>query len=80
MGCRIKMETWEGKSFSITDPKGVNTVIYQINKTRKEELEDSPKYTIERLDYTVEHTLVRSIGIFYVSTDDPGGGVGWFRR
>ena len=54
MGCRIKMETWEGKSFSITDPKGVNTVIYQINKTRKEDLEDSPKYTIERLDYMEE--------------------------
>ena len=54
MGCRIEMETWEGKSFSITDPKGVNTVIYQINKTRKEDLEDSPKYTIERLDYMEE--------------------------
>lgn len=54
MGCRIKMETWEGKSFSITDPKGVNTVIYQINKTRKEDLENSPKYTIERLDYMEE--------------------------
>jgi len=48
------METWEGKSFSITDPKGVNTVIYQINKTRKEDLEDSPKYTIQRLDYSEE--------------------------
>ena len=29
------METWEGKSFSITDPKGVNTVIYQVIKTPK---------------------------------------------
>ena len=27
------MKTWEGKHFSITDPKGVNTVIYQVNKT-----------------------------------------------
>ena len=53
MGCK-KMETWEGKSFSITDPKGVNTVIYQINKTEKEFLKDSPKYTLERLDYTEE--------------------------
>lgn len=48
------METWEGKSFSITDPQGVNTVIYQINKTEKEFLEDSPKYTIERLDFMEE--------------------------
>ena len=48
------METWEGKSFSITDPKGVNTVIYQINKTKKEFLEDSPKYTLERLDFAEE--------------------------
>lgn len=48
------METWEGKSFSITDPKGVNTVIYQINKTEKEFQKDSPKYTLERLDFTEE--------------------------
>ena len=48
------MDTWEGKSFSITDPQGVNTVIYQINKTEKEFLKDSPKYTLERLDFTEE--------------------------
>lgn len=48
------METWEGKHFSITDPKEVNTVIYEINKTEKEFLKDSPKYTLERLDYTQE--------------------------
>ena len=48
------METWEGKSFSITDPQGVNTIIYQINKTPKEFLKDSPKYTLERLDYSEE--------------------------
>ena len=48
------METWQGKHFSITDPKGVKTVIYQINTTEKEFLKDSPKYTIERLDYTEE--------------------------
>ncbi len=29
------MEEWEGKNFSITDPQGVNTVVYQINRTRK---------------------------------------------
>lgn len=48
------MERWQGKHFSITDPKDVNTVIYQINKTEKEYLKDSPKYTVERLDYTEE--------------------------
>ena len=48
------METIEGKHFSITDPEGVNTVIYQINKTEKEFLKDSPKYTIERLDFMEE--------------------------
>lgn len=49
------METLEGKSFSITDPQGVNTVIYQINKTEKEFLKDSPKYTLERLDFMEEY-------------------------
>ena len=49
-----KMETWQGKHFSITDPRDVNTVIYQINKTEKEFLKDSPKYTVQRLDYTEE--------------------------
>ena len=48
------METRQGKHFSITDPKDVNTVIYQINKTEKEFLKDSPKYTVQRLDYTEE--------------------------
>lgn len=43
-----------GKHFSITDPKGINTVIYQVNKTAKEYLKEFPKYTVERLDYTAE--------------------------
>ena len=46
------MEEMLGKHFSITDPKDVNTVIYKINETEKEFLKDSPKYTVERLDYT----------------------------
>ena len=48
------MESWQGKHFSITDPKDVNTVIYQINKTEREYAKNSPKYTVERLDYTEE--------------------------
>ena len=48
------METWQGKHFSITDPEGVNTVIYQINKTPKDLTKEYPKYTVDRLDYTEE--------------------------
>lgn len=44
------MATLEGKHFSITDPKDVNTVIYRIQETEKEYRKDSPKYTVERLD------------------------------
>ena len=44
------MTNLEGKHFSITDPKDVNTVIYRINETEKEYLKNSPKYTVERLD------------------------------
>ena len=44
----------DGKHFSITDQKDVNTVIYQVNKTEKEFLKDSPKYTVERLEFTEE--------------------------
>ena len=29
-------ENLQGKYFSITDPKDVSTVIYQVNKTEKE--------------------------------------------
>lgn len=48
------MEIVQGKNFSITDPQGVNTVIYRINKTEKEFLKDSPKYTVERLLFSEE--------------------------
>ena len=43
------MESIQGKHFSITDPEGVSTVIYRINKTAKEYLNEYPKYTVERL-------------------------------
>ena len=48
------MESIQGKHFSITDPQGVNTVIYRINKTAKEYLAEYPKYTVERLISTEE--------------------------
>ena len=48
------MEYIQGKHFSITDPQGVNTIIYRINKTEKKYLKDFPKYTVERLEYAEE--------------------------
>ncbi len=59
----------QGKHFSITDPKDVSTVIYQINKTEKEFLKDSPKYTVERLDYTEELVGENKKKTFFV--DEP---------
>ena len=67
------MDMLQGKHFSITDPKGVSTVIYQINKTEKEFLKDYPKYTVERLDFTEE---IRGDAIrktFYVDEPQPEG-------
>lgn len=49
-----KMDAIKGKYFSITDPKGVNTVIYKVNQTEKEIFENAPKYTVERLFVTEE--------------------------
>ena len=63
------MEKWQGKHFSITDPNGVRTVIYQINKTEKEFLKDSPKYTVQRLDSTQEIVGNAQRKTFY--TDNP---------
>lgn len=48
------MEALQGKNFSITDPKDVNTIIYKINRTEKQYLEEAPKYTVERLDFMEE--------------------------
>ena len=64
------MDSLQGKHFSITDPKDVNTVIYQINKTEKEFLKDSPKYTVERLEYMEEFMGDAKRKTFYV--DEPG--------
>lgn len=45
------MENVQGKHFSITDPKDVSTVIYEVVETDKKQLEDinTPKFTVERL-------------------------------
>ena len=67
------MEMLPGKHFSITDPQGVNTVIYQINKTKKEFLKDYPKYTVERLDFTEEIRGKSTRKTFYVDEPQPNG-------
>lgn len=67
------MENFEGKHFSITDPKDVNTVIYRINKTEKEFLENSPKFTIERLDYMEELRGELTKKTFFVDNPSPNG-------
>jgi hypothetical protein len=43
------MNGYHGKYFSITDPEGVNTVIYRINETAKQLQNKYPRYTVERL-------------------------------
>ena len=64
------MESLQGKHFSITDPKNVNTVIYQVNKTDKNEvLNGAPKFTIERLEFAEELRQDASRKTFFV--DDP---------
>lgn len=67
------METIQGKHFSITDPEGVKTVIYQINKTKKEYLEEYPKYTVERLEHTEEFVGKLNRRTFYVEEPQKDG-------
>lgn len=63
------MESWKGKHFSITDPKGVNTVIYEVYKTHKQYQKKYPKYTVERLRTTEQLVGELKKKTFYV--DDP---------
>ena len=63
------METWQGKHFSITDPKGVNTVIYEVYITKEEYLNKYPKYTMERLNSTEQLVGETSKKTFYI--EDP---------
>lgn len=67
------METWEGKNFSITDPQGVKTIIYQVTETEKEYREEGPKYTVERLDHTSEIRGENIKKTFFVDKPLPEG-------
>lgn len=67
------MDNLQGKHFSITDPKEVNTVIYQINRTEKEYLENSPKFTVERLEFLEELRGDRKKKTFFVDNPSEEG-------
>ena len=67
------MEAIQGKHFSITDPEGIKTVIYQINETKKEYLEEYPKYTVERLDHTEEIVGNLNRKTYYVEEPQKNG-------
>ena len=63
------MESISGKNFSITDPQGVNTVIYRINKTENYAEQNLPKYTVERLTYGEEINVKKKKKVFFI--DEP---------
>ena len=63
------MDAIQGKHFSITDPEGVKTVIYEVYTTKKEFLNEYPKFTVERLEHTEEIVGNYNKKTFYV--DDP---------
>jgi len=67
------MESWKGKHFSITDPKGVKTVIYEVYKTDKEYLDKFPKYTVERLKTTEQLVGDLRKKTFYVEDPQDNG-------
>lgn len=67
----MDMDNMQGKHFSITDPQGVRTVIYQVNKTDKEFSKQYPRYTVERLESTEEIVGNYNKKTFYV--EEPQG-------
>lgn len=67
------MESVQGKHFSITDPKDVSTIIYQVNKTEKEFQKEAPKYTIEKLEYAEELNGELKKKTFFVDNPSPNG-------
>lgn len=62
-----------GKHFSITDPKGVKTVIYEVNKTEKEEAKQGPRFTVERLNFKEELVGEKTKKTFFVDEPKPEG-------
>ena len=54
-------DTIQGKHFSITDPQGVSTVIYRVNKTEKEFLNEFRKLCYSRSSWQVWADLMAAI-------------------
>lgn len=69
----MEEESLQGKYFSITDPKEVNTIIYQVNKTEREFLDRSPKFTVERLEYSEQFIGEKRRKTFFVDNPAPEG-------
>lgn len=69
----MEEDNLQGKYFSVTDPKDINTVIYQINRTEKEYLKSAPKYTVERLEYAEELVGTNKKKTFFVDNPAPEG-------
>ena len=63
----------KGKHFSITDPQNVSTVVYKLDETVKSKDANTPRFTIERLDYTEELVGDKKKKTFYVNEPDPEG-------
>lgn len=66
-------ENLQGKYFSITDPEGITTVIYKVNRTEKEFLKNSPKYTVERLEFTEEFVGTKKKKTFFIKNPNAEG-------
>ena len=67
------MDAIQGKHFSITDPEGVKTVIYEVYTTKKEFLNEYPKFTVERLEHTEEIVGNYNKKTFYVNDPQKEG-------
>ena len=69
------MESVQGRHFSITDPKDVNTVIYEVIETDKKELEseDVPRFTVERLIRSSEIRGENFKRTYYIDNPKPQG-------
>ncbi len=67
------MAGFHGKFFSITDPQGVNTVIYRVNETAKSLQYKYPKYTVERLVSTEELKGSSIVRTFFINYPEPEG-------
>ena len=68
------MENVQGRHFSITDPKDVNTIVYEVVETKKKDLiENAPKFTVERLIRSSEIRGENFKRTYYVDNPKPEG-------